>query len=161
MMRGALLSNPEEIKQTLSDENISADDFVSILSYYNSTYDDSIVQEIDKLPPWSKDEICDTLTKKILESVHNGNEEAVQLLCNELYNATADKWGTADEFVEYLFKNATDQDLASIMDKYKEVNNSDIYTDIKNDFSGKKEDEYLQRLDEAYKNARGKEFEQN
>ena len=156
---GLFVADITGINQMLDNSELSADDWANILNYYNSEYENSFVQDIDSILSGSdKTKIYDKMTKKMLESAQQGNPEAINLLCSEMYNATAGKLGTADEFVECLFSNASDEDLANIMDNYTAVTGSEIYKDIENDFSGETEQNYINRLQTAYQNAKGAEY---
>ncbi len=156
---GLFVADVTGINQMLDNSELTNDDWVNILNCYNSEYDGSFVQDVDAiLSSADKTKIYDKMTQKLLESAQQGNQDAINLLCSEMYNATAGKLGTADEFVESLFNNATDEDLANIMDNYNAVTGSEIYKDIENDFSGKTEQNYINRLQTAYQNARETEY---
>lgn len=151
--------NESAFSELINNEELSADDWVNVLSYYESTFDSSFVQDVDgDFNGNDRTQIMNQMTSRILESAQQGNPAAIELLCSELHNATGDMWGTADEFVESVMNGASDEILTSVMDNYNRVTGSEIYKDFENDFSGKTEKNYLNKLSSAYQNVTGTEY---
>lgn len=151
--------NESAFNELVNNEELSADDWVNILSYYESSFDNSFVQDVDgDFNANDRTQIMNQMTSRILESAQQGNPAAIELLCSELHNATGDMWGTADEFVESVMNGASDEILTSVMDNYNRVTGSEIYKDFENDFSGKTEKNYLNKLSSAYQNVTGTEY---
>ena len=151
--------NESAFSELINNEELSADDWVNVLSYYESTFDSSFVQDVDgDFNGNDRTQIMNQMTSRILESAQQGNPAAIELLCSELHNATDDMSGTADEFVESVMKSASDEILTSVMDNYNRVTGSEIYKDFENDFSGKTEKNYLNKLSSAYQNVTGTEY---
>lgn len=151
--------NESAFSELINNEELSADDWVNVLSYYESTFDSSFVQDVDgDFNANDRTQIMNQMTSRILESAQQGNPAAIELLCSELHNATGDMWGTADEFVESVMNSASDEILTSVMDNYNRVTGSEIYKDFENDFSGQTEKNYLNKLSSAYQNVTGTEY---
>lgn len=151
--------NESAFSELINNEELSADDWVNVLSYYESTFDSSFVQDVDgDFNGNDRTQIMNQMTSRILESAQQGNPAAIELLCSELHNATGDMLGTADEFVESVMKSASDEILTSVMDNYNRVTGSEIYKDFENDFSGQTEKNYLNKLSSAYQNVTGTEY---
>lgn len=151
--------NESAFSELINNEELSADDWVNILSYYESSFDNSFVQDVDgDFNGNDRTQIMNQMTSRILESAQQGNPAAIELLCSELHNATGDMWGTADEFVESVINSASDEVLTSVMDNYNRVTGSEIYKDFENDFSGQTEKNYLNKLSSAYQNVTGTEY---
>lgn len=151
--------NESAFSELINNEELSADDWVNVLSYYESTFDSSFVQDVDgDFNGNDRTQIMNQMTSRILESAQQGNPAAIELLCSELHNATGDMWGTADEFVESVMNSASDEILTSVMDNYNRVTGSEIYKDFENDFSGQTEKNYLNKLSSAYQNVTGTEY---
>ena len=151
--------NESAFSELINNEELSADDWVNILSYYESSFDNSFVQDVDgDFNGNDRTQIMNQMTSRILESAQQGNPAAIELLCSELHNATGDMLGTADEFVESVMKSASDEILTSVMDNYNRVTGSEIYKDFENDFSGQTEKNYLNKLSSAYQNVTGTEY---
>lgn len=151
--------NEGAFNELINNEELSADDWVNILSYYESSFDNSFVQDVDgDFNGNDRTQIMNQMTSRILESAQQGNPAAIELLCSELHNATGDMWGTADEFVESVMNSASDEVLTSVMDNYNRVTGSEIYKDFENDFSGQTEKNYLNKLSSAYQNVTGTEY---
>lgn len=151
--------NESSFDELVNNEELSADDWVNVLSYYESTFDSSFVQDVDgDFNGNDRTQIMNQMTSRILESAQQGNPAAIELLCSELHNATGDMWGTADEFVESVMNGASDEILTSVMDNYNRVTGSEIYKDFENDFSGQTEKNYLNKLSSAYQNVTGTEY---
>lgn len=100
-------------------------------------------------------------TQELLKQAQNCDNNAVAQLCQGIYNATANKWGTDEEYINTIMQNADNKTLASIMDAYSNVTGSEIYKDIESDFSGKAEKEILLTLENAYKEVNNKEYTGN
>ncbi len=158
-MNDGLGVNEADFNELINNDELTADDWVKILSSYDKMFDKSFIQDVDgDFNSGDRTKIMNQITSKILDSAEQGNTAAIELLCSELYNATADMHGTADEFVKSVLDNASDDILASVMDNYNKVTGSEIYKDFENDFSGKTEKDYLNKLEVAYKNAVGDEY---
>ena len=97
-------------------------------------------------------------TQELLKQAQNGDSNAVNQLCQGIYNATAGKLGTDEEYINTIMQNADSKTLAGIMDMYSDVTGSEIYKDIENDFSGKAEKEILSILENAYKEVNNEEY---
>lgn len=151
--------NESAFNELVNNEELSADDWVNILSYYESSFDNSFVQDVDgDFNGNDRTQIMNQMTSRILESAQQGNPAAIELLCSELHNATGDMHGAAEEFVESVMNSASDEVLTSVMDNYNRVTGSEIYKDFKNDFSGQTQKDYLDKLSGAYQNVTGTEY---
>lgn len=151
--------NESAFSELINNEELSADDWVNVLSYYESTFDSSFVQDVDgDFNGNDRTQIMNQMTSRILESAQQGNPAAIELLCSELHNATGDMHGAAEEFVESVMNSASDEVLTSVMDNYNRVTGSEIYKDFKNDFSGQTQKDYLDKLSGAYQNVTGTEY---
>ena len=129
-MNDGLGVNEGAFNELVNNEELSADDWVNVLSYYESTFDSSFVQDVDgDFNGNDRTQVMNQMTSRILESAQQGNPAAIELLCSELHNATGDMLGTADEFVESVMKSASDEILTSVMDNYSRVTGSEIYKD--------------------------------
>ena len=145
-------TDKEQFNSILNNEDISSDDWVKIINYYNDNYG-SFVNDVDGDFSFmtGKGDIMNAISDKLLESASNGNEDAIKVLCNEIHNGTAGKLGTADEFIANIMNKADDTVLGKIVDKYSTYNDgASVFKDIKNDFSFGTEDSYIARLNEAF-----------
>ena len=75
----------------------------------------------------------------LIQKVNNGDESAIDELCMGIFDATAGKWGTDEDFINQVLDSSDAECLAKIMDRYSDVTGSEIYKDIENDYSGKEE----------------------
>ncbi len=119
---------------------------------------ENLTQKEVKIPQEAQEAQETSIEQKNNDEINKENDDTINLLAKELYNATAGRLGTADEFVESIMENLSDENFVKIMDSYKSVSGSEIYKDIKNDFSGKTQEKYLNRLDNAYKNVKNEEY---
>ena len=146
-------TDEKAFNEMLNDPNLTDDDWVKIISIYNQKYGNkkSFIQAIDgDFSGKELNSIQDTISKKLLNAAKTGNLEAIKVLSEEFYNATAGMMGTCDEFIASVMKNADDETLAKLMTEYKNNTGSEIYKDIESDFSGNTQKEYLEILDKAY-----------
>ena len=147
---GRLGTDEQQFNDILNHPDLTADDWVKIISSYNEAYG-SFIQDVDGdfSSMSGKEDIMTQISGKLLEAAAAGNEDAIDLLAKEMHNGTAGMRGTADEFIAGVMNAASDEVLAAIMESYSEVNDgASIYEDFKGDFSGKTEDAYIKRLNE-------------
>lgn len=143
-------TDDEQVASILENPDLNSADIAKIVYAYNEAHG-SIVNAIDgdfsgKVNVKYQELIADSL----LELAENGDEKALETLCKEFYNATEGKLGTSDPFIERIFEKASDDILAKLALKYGEVNNgADIFKAIKGDFSGSKEDNFIEKLNKA------------
>lgn len=145
-------TDDQQFNSILNNKDISSDDWVRIVDYYNNNYGSFINDVDDDFSLMSgKSDIMESISDKLLDAASNGNEDAIKVLCNEIHNGTAGKLGTADEFIAGVMNKADDTVLGKIVDKYSSYNEgSSIFKDIKKDFSFGTEDDYISRLNEAF-----------
>ncbi len=133
----------------LEDEDISDDDFVAIIKKYEELYgvdNDSkgFVTMIEKETSNTDSGLEDRLTKKLadrlISAAMNGNEDAIDMLCKEIYSGTAGQNNTANKFLETVFgdnSQLSDKLIAKIAERYSVVNSGrDLINDIKKDYDG-------------------------
>lgn len=138
-MRGAG-TDEKAVKDILENKNISDDDFVLIMKEYLNGKG-SLIQHIESDFSWAstdltEEEAMNLVGERLLNAANNGNEEAINIICLELMNATSGMTGTAEDFVNYIFENASPEMLAKIDKMYPQVNGGKTLTeDIKGDFS--------------------------
>ena len=147
---GRLGTDDEQFESILNNEDLSAEDFVKIIAIYNEKYG-SFIQDVEgDFSGEKQDTIMNKIADKLIEAAENGDEEAITLLCQEFYNGTAGMNGTADEFIGRIMSTASDEVLAKMLEQYAEVNDgADIITDIKKDFSGQTQDDYISKLNKV------------
>lgn len=151
-MRGAG-TDEKAVKDILENKNISDDDFVLIMEkYLGYSVDEngnvsctngkgSLIQHIESDFSWAstdltEEEAMNLVGERLLNAANNGNEKAINIICLELMNATSGMTGTAEDFVNYIFENASPEMLAKIDKMYPQVNDGKTLTeDIKGDFS--------------------------
>lgn len=150
---GGLGTDDEQFNSIFYNDDLTPDDWVLIINNYNNSYG-SFIKDVDgDFYDTAQDDIQTKIADRLLEAAENGNENAVMLLCSEIYNGTAGiSFGTADEFVTRVFDKASDKVLTEIVQNYNNVNNSILLTDIKNDFSFKTEDNIVARINEVIAN---------
>ena len=147
---GRLGTDEQQFNDILNHPDLTADDWVKIISSYNETYG-SFIQDVDGdfSKASGKEDIMTQISAKLIEAAAEGNQDAINLLAKEMHNGTAGMNGTADEFIAGVMNAASDEVLAAIMESYSAVNDgANIYDDFKGDFSGKTEDAYIKRLNE-------------
>ena len=145
-------TDDEQMANIMNDENLTAADWVLIISKYNEIGPGSFIQDIDgDFSGETQKKYESKVAEVLIEAVEQGDEAALDLLCKEFYNGTAGMLGTTDEFIEAIFANASEELLAKMYERYSEVNTGrDIIKDIKGDFSFSTEDKYIRMITEAY-----------
>ncbi len=147
-------TDDEQFASIMDNENLTSADWVKIIKSYNEQYGSFIKDVDDDFSGETQDKYQAKIANVLLEAAENGDSEAIDLLCEEFYNGTAGQWLTADEFVATIFENASDEVLAQMARRYNSVTGSDIFKDIKGDFSFGTEDSYIARINEAIINSR-------
>ncbi len=145
-------TDKNQFTSILDNESISSDDFVKIIDYYNDNYG-SFIKAVEKDFSFvsNQTEIMKKFADKLLDSASNGNEQAIKVLCQEMYNGTAGMAGTADAFIARIMDIANERVLGKIVNQYSDYNNgASIYKNIQDDFSLKTEDSYINKLNNAY-----------
>ena len=159
--------NKDTLTEILKNENLTSDNLVSIITAYNNKYagvessdnksriaynnkygltesffndkpQNSFINHLDKvLSGKNKENVMKLITEKIISSSENGNSYATDMLAREIYNSTAGKTGTSDEFVMNIVNDDTNPKvLSDVMERYSVVNNGrNIIKDIENDFN--------------------------
>ena len=148
-MKG-LGTDEEQMYSILANDDLTADDLTLIMSVYNEKYG-SLVQHIeDDFSGSEQDEMFKLVTDKLVEAAENGNELAVDVMAKEMYNATAERNGTSDEFVAGIMDNASSEVISKLSDRYSKVNpGRSLLQDIRGDFSFGTEDKYLDRVKDS------------
>ncbi len=146
-------TDDEQFAAIFNNDSLTSADWVKIIQEYNKD-GRSFIQDVDDdFSGATQDKYQAEIANRLLEAAESGDSDAIELLCEEIYNATAGQLGTADEFIDAILTNASDEVLTKIINNYSDVNNgSDIFSDIKGDFSFATEDKYIARLNEAYSN---------
>ncbi len=159
--------NKDALTEILNNENLTSDNLISIVTAYNNKYagiessdnksriaynnkygltesffndkpQNSFINHLDKvLSGKNKENVMKLITEKMISSSENGNSYATDMLAREIYNSTAGKTGTSDEFVMNIVNDNTNPKvLSDVMERYSVVNNGrNIIKDIENDFN--------------------------
>jgi len=154
-------TNEDAVYCVVNDRSLTPDDWVNIVYTYDKKYagKKSLINAIDSdFNGKDRASIMPKIANNLIQAAENGNQEAIGMMAYEIHQGTAGKLGTADEFVESVINNASDDVLADIMDIYPLATGSEITKDIQNDFSGKTERNLLSNLNTAYLNSRGEEY---
>ena len=131
----------------LENENLSADDWVKIVSMYNAEHG-SFIEALDD-ENIDKSKIMGEIGGKLLEAAEAGNEDAIKLLAEELHNSTVEIEGAAEEFFLAIMDNASEDVLAALIAQFGEVNpDADIFDTVEDVFANDpaKKKEYLDKL---------------
>ncbi len=166
-------TNEEAMDELFNDESLTSSDWVSIMSQYSATYGSALVSDID----WDyvdasekQTEYYEKIVDNLLSEIDAGNEEALTVLCQQIHGATAGQIGTANEFMEILFENISDEDLYKVYSAYSNATGgSDLIEDIEKDYQNgyifgfiagtdKTGSGYITKIDEAI-NKYGREEE--
>lgn len=151
---GGLGTDDEQFNSIMNNSSLSSSDWVKIIQLYNDSYGSFIKDVDDDFSGTTQDSIQAKIADHLLEAAEKGDEDAIDLLCEEFYNGTAGQWLTADEFIAEIFAKGSDDVIAKMARRYASVTGSDIFKDIKGDFSFGTEDKYIARINEALINCR-------
>ena len=144
-----------------NDKDLTSVDLVNIIGAYPG--DTSFVRALDsEFKDSTEEKYCNKMVDAFIDVLENGTDaekaKAMEVLCKQIYGATAEGNGTADKFMEVLFDklDGKDQILNDIYKNYGTVNSGRSLTDdIKKDYknvlgflngTGK---EYIKQIEEA------------
>lgn len=142
-------TDDEQFDSIFNNPSLTGADMVKIISYYNDNYGSFIQDVDDDFSGGKQDQIQTRVADLLIESAESGNEEAIEMLCKEFHNGTAGQWLTANEFIDRILNSASDNVIGKMARKYAEYTGSDIFKDIKGDFSFGTEDSYINRINTA------------
>ncbi|MCD7878421.1 MAG: annexin [Candidatus Gastranaerophilales bacterium] len=137
-----------QFEEIFDSTDLSDDDWVEIAEQYINNHG-SLVSDIDSDFSFlsGKTEKFEKYAQRLLNAAANGNEKAVNILCQELHNGTAGQIGTSDKFVAKIFA-ADDDVLSKIISNYSSATGgSSITKDIKGDFSWGTQDKYIKIIE--------------
>ena len=155
LQNGIESCSPEKIREYL---DLDSADLVKVLSVY--TYNEgygSITKAIESgYSEFSiKEEFINTIMYACIEQAKNGNEEAIGILCNELYSATAQTWGyTGYTVLDSFFNNAGNEVINLVKDNYsKYVEGHELRDDINGEamwFHQDNKTSYISKIDKSW-----------
>ncbi len=120
--------NADSIVEMINSGELSSENIVEIVKKVNES-GESFAWVFD-----GKNEVTEAITTALIEQASNGNTTALELLCKELYSATAGRWETADDYLKCLFDKADDSVMSAIVANYNNITSSDLVKDIRNDY---------------------------
>ena len=147
-MDGIMGPNKQDLFDSILNSDLTADDWVKIISMYNDEYG-SFMEDVASKSRLD-DDVQTQIADYLLEAAENGNEDAQDLLYEELCNAmnTPRK---ASAFIEEIMTNGSDEVLADIARK----DDGAIYDAIDENYTFPNKStgtEYTKRLNEARQN---------
>ena len=158
-------SDMKGLEDILNDPNFTPDDIVDIIWGWEDKYGkkgESLMERIED--QWANsDDVQKIIAEKLAVAAKNGNKDAVALLAKQLKSATADDLGTADAFLEEIFKQLEDSPevLADICSQY-DGGYEQLIKDIKKDHRAflcfgvnKTGKQYIAQIEDAIAHNRG------
>ncbi len=141
-MKGAG-TDESTLKSILNDDQISDEDLVKIVQAYEKKYGQDaggkgLITRIENETSGSlQSELTSKIGQRLISAAENGDEDAIDVICKEIYSGTAGQMNTANDFLDAIFATEDEDVLYNINERYGKVNNGrDLITDIKNDHGG-------------------------
>ena len=158
LLNGVVSSSPEKIREYL---DLDSADLVKVLSVYSNDMGyGSLTKAIEGglseyLTKEEREEFINTIMSACIEQAKNGNEEAIGILCNEIYSATAQTWGyTGYTVLDSFFSNADNDVITLVKDNYsKHVEGHELRDDINGEamwFHQDKKTSYIAKIDKSW-----------
>ena len=150
-MKGGLFgwgTDEKQFSSIMDNPNLSSAELIQIINAYNEKYGDFLKDVSKDFSGKKQDAYEEKIAAAYIEQAKAGDENALTGICEQLHNSTAGRLGTNEGFVNGIFDNLDDDTLKEIILKYNDVTGSDIIKDIKGDFSGKKGEELIQRIND-------------
>ena len=145
-------TDDEAVANIMNNPNLNANDWVAIMVAYNTSGSDkSLMRDIaGDFSGETEKNYHTQIAKKLIEAAEAGDQNAIALLCDEFHNATGAHNCTDDYFIEAIFDNASPKILQQMIMNYDITGEGrNIFDDVRGDFSGKTEDNYLKKLQDA------------
>lgn len=153
-------TNESDLFLILDELDMSNEDFVNVVQTYEEFYGlgagkKGLVTRIEQdTSGKTQKNLTELLGQKLLAAASDPNcanqEEAIELLCKEIYSGTAGQNLTANHFISAVFDNAPNEVIKQIVDKYSEVNSGrDILEDIDADYSGSEGEKLMNKIKAA------------
>ncbi len=142
--------NGKKAEEIFQDDSLTPNDWVNILDSFKKTNDKNLIRVIDDLYLGDfglKDMYTDILVDNLLEAAKNGNEKAYQVLADCLYDGM-EGTGTFDPFYQSFFEKIDNETLYKVIQNFN-GGVSKLKKMIRDDFSGKTENNYINKIDEA------------
>ena len=135
-------------------DGLTADELPQVIAAFETKYGKNFVDLLDRSGmSEARAKLNKSVAEKLVEGAANGNDMSVLVLCKEIYFGTADRWGSADAFIDGVLnsKNAKINDvLKKVYANYGDVNRGhSLRDDIKSDTSGNTKKSYLDIIDKA------------
>ena len=140
-------TDEKQFDAIFNNKDLSDADLVKVMDAYNDKYGSFLKDVEGDFSGKAQKKIEERIAGALVNQAEKGDELAMEHLVKEFHNNTGGKWGTADEYVAYIFNNASDDLIAKMNENYpKSVEGGDMIKDVKGDFSWGTEDKYLQRI---------------
>ena len=147
-------TNEEAFAQILGNENLTPTDIINLGNAFQTLTGNSLIDTIDKeFSGEDKETYMSVMTNAIIEMVEQGSEEAIKLMCNEIYAGTEGKTGTNEALLKSLFDNASDTVLLALINNYTEVTGGQsIFSALEGDLKESTYNEYAGKLNDILLN---------
>ncbi len=139
----------EKFRNTLS--KLSTSNAVKVMKKYMDNYG-SIIQALDD----GADEKTMKYTTDILvDAARNGDQTAIEILCKELYNATAERNQSTYSFLKSFFNEQNRDVIKAVYNKYPTYNDGNNLGDnIKDEWALSEKNDYIALIDDTKEIAR-------
>ena len=158
LLNGVVNSNAEKINQYLE---LDSADLVKVISTYtNKKQYGSFTKAIEAgmgeyLTKEERTAIINKVMSACIEQAKNGSDDAIAVLCNEIYSATAQTWGyTGYNVLDSFFANADNDVIRAVKEKYSEhIEGHDLRSDINGEAMWLHQNEktsYIVKIDKSW-----------
>ena len=111
------------VNSILNSSNYSSADIMLIMQTYQTAFGKSLIEEVQEdFSGKAEKGLVDTMVNSMLTEVENGSADAIEMISNEIYAATEDRWGTYEYLLESILANSSDEALKTISDNYSNYN---------------------------------------
>ena len=158
LFNGVVSSSTDKINDYL---DLDSADLVKVISTYVEEGYGSFTKAIEGgiaeyLSKEERQEFINTVMTACIEQAENGNEDAIGILCNEIYSATAQTWGyTGYTVLDSFFNNANNDVINLVKDNYsKYIEGHELRDDINGEamwFHQSAKNSYISKIDKSWK----------
>ena len=111
------------VNSILNSSNYSSADIMLIMQTYQTAFGKSLIEEVQEdFSGKAEKGLVDTMVNSMLTEVENGSIDAIEMISNEIYAATEDRWGTYEYLLESILANSSDETLKTISANYSNYN---------------------------------------
>ena len=133
--KGKIGTDKNAVNEIVNNESLSGSDWVNIIQTYENSFSSNLINDLEKdysgiTENNKRNEIMKTISSKLLNSLENGDEEALNVIVSQLETSLSSKNNKSNEFISNILSGA-DEINSLILNKYNKTYDKNLIDDIK------------------------------